>query len=102
MSAQGEILNKLKNYLYLRKTQKLKINLIVSIEINGDKKTEAYLEPTIPDKIFGTKQRNPVTQDKARKVVSTFACFLAAIAKDYFLERRMSGRLSLHPNLRFF
>ena len=34
-------------------------------------------------------------------LISTFVCFLTAIAKDYFLEGRRGTRLCLHPNVRF-
>ena len=33
---------------------------------------------------------------------SNFACFLTAIVKVYFLERRLGTRLRGHPNLMFF
>ena len=35
-------------------------------------------------------------------LISAFVCFLTAIAKVSILERRLSTRLSLHCNLRFF
>ena len=34
-------------------------------------------------------------------LISTFACFLTAIAKVQFVERRLGTRLYLHSNLRF-
>ena len=45
-------------------------------------KVEAYGldKPKILSNVFGTRQRNPVKLDRTRKV-STFACFLTAIAK---------------------
>ena len=36
--------------------------------------TETVREPTIPDKIFGTKSNNPVKLDRRRKVWYLFLC----------------------------
>ena len=55
----------------------------------------------ILDIISAIKQRNPVKLVKTRKVISTFV-FLTAIAKVQLLEGRLSTRLCLHSNLRFF
>ena len=57
-----------------------------------------YILPTIPDKLVGTKLKNPVKLDTGKKsLISTFACFLTAIAKDYFREGRLGTALCLHP-----
>ena len=37
-----------------------------------------------------------------KNLLSTFACFLSAIAYVWLFEVRLCTRLSLHPNLRFF
>ena len=39
---------------------------------------------------------------KKKNLLSAFACFLTAIAYVWLFEGRLSTRLSLHPNLRFF
>ena len=42
-----------------------------------------------------------IRQDK-KNLVSTFACFLTAVAKVLSWERKLSTKLCLHRNLRFF
>ena len=55
---------------------------------------------TILDRIFRTKQRNPIKL--AGQGISTFACFLTATTKVKLLQDRMDTKLCLHPNLGFF
>ena len=50
---------------------------------NLEKMTSSLLElePTMPDKIVGTKWSDPVKLDRKKSLVSAFACFLTAIRK---------------------
>ena len=47
------------------------------------------------------EKSNKIRQEK-KGLISTFVCFLTAIAKIEFLEGRPGAGLCLHPNLRYF
>ena len=51
-------------------------------------RTKNLLAQTIPDKVFGTKWRNPVKQDRKRKVwYVLLRVFYLLLAKSKFLKR---------------
>ena len=51
--------------------------------------------------IWNKIEKSSKTGPEKKSLISTFGCFLTAIAKVKSLERRLDTRLYPHPNLRF-
>ena len=52
--------------------------------------------------IWNKAEKSSTIGQHKKSMISTFACFLTAIAKVKYVEGRLGTELCLTPNLRFF